>query len=652
MPTRYSAEAGELAGRLQAGEGGAFAIGDDLLIAGDNDGLLAAAEDFSARAPFIWRPAGQKLTALAQVCGTGGQLTGVTYLKGKAGVQRAFLACPGAVTQEQLDAALKTPVLAGVHQVIAGAATATSAHELPAMPAGNAGAGAGAAGEAATAAGGDAENAAPARLDLATLYTMHGLFRGTPRMPIPSNLDSHLYVPAGAAGVAMANLAARMGLETTGITLPLATPAAGATAKEVRTKSVLDTSSPIGQEAERKFLEEDTASHNEPGLTEGEGEVRVVDKAFGKQPAVLVRGSGTGSEAAITALANHFPNLWEPGKQFASLEEVRYDLHRFFSLRSSSGQAAFALYRLDQWADEVKKGGPARDVEAKVYVDIAGPGLTELIRSDLQAKLGVNAVKVDARSLHAGTQCCEKLPALHYREPGYAYHQGTPVFQEDLVIPWEGRRLLDTVRAALPKLKPGGPVTLTARVSEGPEERRKLKGQLQEMLSKAGAKDPQVQVICAYKPGLSWLMDVIAPQVKGKAASLKIEFRKNRDGGGTRAMYSPARWVQELYPVDELLAKELGIPLGKIAIAEFEAGPGAPTYRVSAADAAGKEILRRDFTVTTVETTVQRRHAGIRKGAGGHRLAAPGVGFHGGCGPPHSDRHRRVLGPLPQGHAA
>ena len=81
------------------------------------------------------------------------------------------------------------------------------------------------------------------------IYTMRGLFRGTPRMPIPSTLDGHLYVPAGAAGIAMANLAARMGMETTGITLPLATPVDAAVAREIRTKSVVPESSEVGQEA-------------------------------------------------------------------------------------------------------------------------------------------------------------------------------------------------------------------------------------------------------------------------------------------------------------------------------------------------------------------------------------------------------------------
>ncbi len=394
----------------------------------------------------------------------------------------------------------------------------------------------------------------------------------------------------------MANLAARMGLETTGITLPLATPAPSATVADVRTKSIIDAASTIGKEAERKLREEDTAAAPvESALAPGEGELRIVDKAFGRQPAVLVRGDDAGEAAALDLAANHLPSLWETGKQNLSIEEIRYDLHRFFSLRSSSGQAAVAMYRLDKWAENIKG---ARNVEAKLYVDVAEPALKDLVRIELQKKLGVTDVKVETGSLHAGTQCCDKLPALHYREPGYEYHQGTPTFQEDIVIPWEGTRLIKAVKVALPKLKTGEPVNLVARVSEGPEVRLKLKRDLEAMLPKSS----RVVVLSAYKPGLSWLMDEIAPQLKNQqVASLKIEFKKNVDPTGMRVMFSPARWVHELYPVDELLARELAIPLDKIQLDQFEPSPKSPTYRVHAYNTAGKEILAREFTVSTID---------------------------------------------------
>ncbi len=575
VPGPHTAAAGRFTDQLQAGEGGIFALEGNLVVLGRDDvGLLAAAEALASRAPYLWKVPGDTLTVLADAVKA--KPIGLTYLKGKIGIDRAFF--EGSVKSEELATAIKLPKLANVHELIVSGVSAVNekpmAAEPPATPP--------------AAAPADAE-AGPQHLDLATLYTMHGLFRGTARMPIPSNLDSQLYVPAGKAGIAMANLAARMGLETTGITLPLATPDSSVAVRDVRTKSVVVEGSDLAKEAARKLHEEDSSA----GLpAPGEGELRVVDKAFGRQSAVLVSGD---SAAALALLSNHFPNLWEPGKQYLSLEEIRYDLHRFFSLRSAAGQASVALYRLDKWMEEIT--GRVHDVEARVYVDVADPGLKGVIEKEVSSKLKT-AVKVETGSLHAGTQCCEHNPSLHYQAPGFTFHQGSPTFQEDLTIPWEGTRLLNAVKGALPKLKGQSTVHVFARVSEGPEQRQKLAAQIRAMLNQNGVKTSQVEILCAYKQGFSWLMDEIAPQLKGKpVASMKIGFKKNEDSTAMRVMYSPARWVQELYPVDEALSKELGIPLAKIELDEFE---GGPTYRVHAYDAAGKELLSREFTVTTV----------------------------------------------------
>src|SRR5260370_23421819 len=65
-------------------------------------------------------------------------------------------------------------------------------------------------------------------------------------------------------------------------------------------------------------------------------------------------------------------------------------------------------------------------------------------------------------------------------------------------------------------------------------------------------------------------------------------------------MFPPARWVQELYPADEMLARNLTLPLAKISLNQIEAPAGGPTYRVHAYDAGGQEIFASDFTVATV----------------------------------------------------
>ena len=260
-----------------------------------------------------------------------------------------------------------------------------------------------------------------------------------------------------------------------------------------------------------------------------------------------------------------------------------------------------------------------------------------------------------AGSLRAGTQCCDKTPELHFETPGYPYHQGTPTFAEDLVIPWEGTRLVKAVETAAAKVKAGQDVRLFARVSEGLEQRQKLQAQLEAILTKAGADKRRLhaEVLCAFKPGLSWLMDEIAPDLQGKTpAAIQIEFAKDVDPSGTRVMYSPNRWLHELYPVDEMLALKLKMPREKITFSKFEPTKGSPTYRVHATDAAGDEILSREFSVPTVMQPyngVIKSYEQVEVDTGWVRLD---VGVAESARRAHHDRPRDVLGSLSEQDAA
>ena len=573
-----------IAVNLDAGEGGVFTSEGNVSIVGhDAAGLTAAANAYAARAPYVWKVPGEKLETIAASV-PGAELYGVTYLHGKAGIHRAFLRGSG-ISAEALQSALAK--LTNVHElVVTGGVSAVSDRpEADAPPE------AAPASPAAAGGGEGPANAAPTRLDLATLFTSRGLFGGAGRIPLPASSNAHLYVPAGEAGIAMANLAARIGLETTGLTLPIASAVEGATAREVRTQAVVPADSVLGQAAVNKLKGQDTAfKDSETPLAAGEGELRIVDNAFGRRAAVVA----SGDPSAVALLSDRFPNVWEQGKQYASLEEVRYDLHRFFSLRSPGAQAAAALYHLSRWAKELEG---ARDVQAEIYTDIADAHLASFAAQQLPA-----GAQVKTGSLHAGTQCCAKNPDLHYHGPNFTFQQPPATFTEDIEVPWEGRRLIEAVRRGAAKIGAGQAVTVRARVSEGPEQRHKLETQIREILAKAGAskEHSDVKVLCAFKQGYSWLMDEVAPALAGKpVASLKIEFAKNVDASGIRSMHSEARWVQELYPVDEMLARKLNVPLSAIALEEFEPAPKSPTYRVHAMDAAGREILSREFTVST-----------------------------------------------------
>jgi hypothetical protein len=459
----------------------------------------------------------------------------------------------------------------------------------------------------------------PRFLDLGTLYGIKGLLSGSPKKMVPSSVAAKLYVPAGEPGVAIANLAARVAFETVGVTLPIAFPASGVSPTQVAATSVISGDSlltehaknllgaPGGTDLEKmlpgQFLHAESSQLTP--LKADEGELRVVDRAFGNSPALLVRGDGKGSAAAIEYGAQHLPYLWQPSKKYTSVDEIRNDVQQFFSLRSSPGQASVALYHLDRWTSELASSSPQKkitSVTAEVAVDEADPKLEQFIHDQIARRFGGAEIHVKTETLHAGTKCCDSDPPLHNNSALVPFKQAEPTFAEDITIPWEGHRLIDAVQKNASRIGNGQSVQIEARISESPEIRAKLRSQMIDVLKSAGA-DPQkldVQVLSAYKQGYSWLVDEIEPLLKSShVARIRIEFAPYHDAEKLSTMDAVSRWAQELFPVDEVLARDLKIPLAKVELAQLAEATG-PTYIVHAYDAAGGEILKRDFTVASV----------------------------------------------------
>jgi len=456
-------------------------------------------------------------------------------------------------------------------------------------------------------------------LDLGSLYTFKGLLSGSPKKMIPSAVAARLYVNAGESGTATANLAARLAFESVGVSLPLAFPAAGVSPDQAVGIPVIQDGSLLAEHVENllgapggtdleKILPGQFAHAQTPELSAlqaGEGELRVIDRAFGKSPALLVRGDAKGETAAFDYGSEHLPYLWEPSKKYESVEEMRLDVQRFFSLRSSAGQAAAALYHLDSWAADVAataKGKSISSMRAEIDVDEADPKLKQFVRDQLSLKLKATNIEVVTGTLHAGTKCCDNDPPLHNNSSLIPFQQHEPTFAEDLTIPWEGKRLMDAVQAASSKIDKQSGIVLEARVSEGPEMRSKLRDQIIALLKSAGANPQQldVHVLSAYKQGYSWLVDEIEPELKSKhVAKMKIEFAPYKDPEKLSSMRAISRWGDELFPVDEILARDLKIPLASIELAEKDDASGS-TYTVHAWDAGGKEILKKDFSIKTI----------------------------------------------------
>ena len=576
---------------------------------GDDAGTMAAAELLAGRLPHVWDPKGPALETVA------GDLR--KFLADQ-GVNATSVRFPAAYVRSDGDAiavlsvAVTLPAAADVTKAAAALrATRGFTTPTPRGRAGGAAAGRGAAApapepplsyggalslrvELATSGGRPllvdvARAKAPAaqargprpgseakdKLALGNLYANEGLLGDSDNNLIPDRIDT-LLSPSGDGVQGTIDLAARLGLESTGISIPIAVPPERLVDPETAPTLVLiGTAHPLVERLikEKKF--------ERPALQPGEGLIQVVRKAFGEKSAVLITGGDArGVAAALREAATRLPHIWARGKDRTTIADIEEDVRQFVAGRSPVGQAAAAAYKLDKLAADLA----GKDLEsAQIIASVEKPaaGFGDWLRREAATKVKAQNVEVviDDRDVQ----------------------KARTLFDDEFDVPSEVDDFWQAFRTrVLPSIdrKKPQPVVVEARLSEPPEVRAQIERDARAQLIKAGATEAgtMVTVLCAYKQGYSWLYDAVRPALVGKRVD-RITIRFARMGPPPewpqQAMTVPTRWLLELYPIDEILARELKLDLGQI---RFEEAPiGSPAYEVIASAPGGAEILRQTF---------------------------------------------------------
>lgn len=129
---------------------------------------------------------------------------------------------------------------------------------------------------------------------------------------------------------------------------------------------------------------------------------------------------------------------------------------------------------------------------------------------------------------------------------------------------------------------------VTATLSEPRAIRDKLAAEMSASLAAAGFEDCLVVVRPAYKQGFYWLVDEVLPAITAMRPERVVIGWRRFSEAGVRDL--PLRWLQEVYPADEVLAGRLG---AAVELAEL-AGDGealeARAYR------GGREIFAAAMT--------------------------------------------------------
>jgi hypothetical protein len=93
--------------------------------------------------------------------------------------------------------------------------------------------------------------------------------------------------------------------------------------------------------------------------------------------------------------------------------------------------------------------------------------------------------------------------------------------------------------------------------------RKKFREEIQGCLNGFGIPEEKntVTVLNAYKPGLSWMKEIVLKDISGiKIDRIEIAFKEFKDNG----LEEPIRWLQEIYPINEIIAKTLSLSKEKI----------------------------------------------------------------------------------------
>jgi len=219
---------------------------------------------------------------------------------------------------------------------------------------------------------------------------------------------------------------------------------------------------------------------------------------------------------------------------------------------------------------------------------------------------------------------CIRRVQNRYPEVVFKNYKGMKqVYQKEYSIPWEVDMFRDILaEKVFPLLKAGDHIEIAAALSEEQDIRAELKETLKGKLKQNQAEADNITILCAYKQGLSWIEEVVIPELEARpqAAVVRIAFRPflpegitewYDEDGATPTYHNtgenpdrwfdlPIRYLQELYPVEDILVNRLGIQPNQIEFVLYE-GIEDITYEVTAMDSGRLEIYRSEYRVECSE---------------------------------------------------
>lgn len=421
-------------------------------------------------------------------------------------------------------------------------------------------------------------------MDLSEAFKCGGLLSDKDGDFLPDYINAKIIIQDDADDfevVAASEIAAKLGLESLGIEFPIAL-------KESELSDISGTPIFIGR-CSKKYL----------GKNNNEASISVIN--LGEKEAILINGKGK----ELIALTELFV------KEELNLQKLKESLGKILSLSNYDGEISLVDSALKNMEINNIKGQEIAIYHSDEELDDC---TKSTVKEYFNNKYGVN---------------------ISHMVP---YNMNKTIWEKEYNPEWEVNDFTEILKKEiLPGLKKGDSVKVLGILSEEKEVRDTLRDEIKNMILKCGAEAQNIEIYSAYKQGLSWIMDGIIPKIKEQESGdvidhIIIGFKKFLHDGkdewsqvqGSQPSYSvqeddeerwlelPIKWLQEIYPVDDLIAGELGIERDKIEFRELPQ-EDTSTYRISIIDKNGKEMLNDDYNARYSERPYIDKFKGLGK---------------------------------------
>jgi hypothetical protein len=407
----------------------------------------------------------------------------------------------------------------------------------------------------------------PRQFDLTELFSIKGFYVDRNQDGIMDGLETAVIVPEGLILKRLPLLTTRLVLDPAGGSFPLVY-----FDSEIESKKSLLAPILLGQNSLVLELKK-SGKLQTPFLEPHLGMIKLVPGGLSHSDCLVIDSpTATALEKTLEYFSLKFPYLTEFKKGEPELSWLKEDLERFLKGELGAAEAYFQ----NKLTEELSKleNQNLENLELKIIL----PEKNDLYRQELESLLKERF----------------NFPA---RISLFSLNDPVEVFSGQRQLEWEVDEALKLVEEVLNQASSGSSLKISLGLSEPLAVRLNLKGKIEELLTSRGLK-AKVEVLSAYKQGFFWLVEKVLPEIKKYPISrLVITVSRAEDPPTEKAkrFYAdPNRWLQELYPVDEILASELNLPINNIHF-ELKAS-SRPVYEIKVFNLSGDLIYNSEFS--------------------------------------------------------